>query len=135
MVAFYGARSIKRERRTRARIDQLDEQISDVLRADHPQSVRHVFYRMTNPRLPEPVEKSERGYRHVQRRLTELRRQGVVPYGWITDATRRGYFTTTYEDAADFVRRVHGLYRADLLVRSVDLLRGVDREPLDRRSD
>jgi hypothetical protein len=32
-----------------------------VLAADHPQSVRHCFYRMTDPRLPEPVEKSDRG--------------------------------------------------------------------------
>jgi hypothetical protein len=52
-----------RERRINARIEQLDEQILAVLREDNPQSVRHVFYRMTDPRLPEPVEKTERGYR------------------------------------------------------------------------
>jgi hypothetical protein len=86
----------------------------DVLRADHPQSVRHVFYRLTDPRLPEPVEKSERGYRHVQHRIVTLRRDGALPYGWITDATRRGYFTPTYSDAREFVRTVASLYRADL---------------------
>jgi hypothetical protein len=48
----YRARTIKRARRTRERIEQLDAQILDVLREDHPQSVRHVFYRMTDPRLP-----------------------------------------------------------------------------------
>jgi hypothetical protein len=112
---LYGACTIKqRERRTRSRVEQLDQQILDVLTEDHPQSVRHAFYRMTDPRLPEPVEKSDRGYRHVQRRVLELRRTGRLPYGWISDATRRGYHTPTYGSGADFLRSVKGLYRADL---------------------
>jgi hypothetical protein len=32
----------------------LARQIYEVLAADHPQSVRHLFYRMTDPRLEEP---------------------------------------------------------------------------------
>lgn len=114
LSSSYRTSPIKRERRSKARVEQLDEQILDVLREDHPQSVRHVFYRMTDPRLPEPVEKSDRGYRHVQDRIVKLRRAGTLPYGWITDATRRGYFVNTYADAADFLRHVQGLYRADL---------------------
>jgi hypothetical protein len=110
---LYG-RPDKRERRTKARVEQLDEQILEVLELDHPQSVRHVFYRMTNPRLPEPVEKSERGYTHVQSRLKLLRLNGRVPYGWITDATRRGYFVDTYRSASDFIANVAGFYRTDL---------------------
>jgi hypothetical protein len=112
------ARTIKRERRTKARIEQLDQHILDVLSADHPQSVRHVFYRMTDPRLLEPVEKSDRGYRHVQHRLKELRRDGRVPYNWITDATRRGYHVSMFADAGEFIRRMSGLYRADLWEQS-----------------
>lgn len=113
-MSTYRARTIKRTRRTRAAVEQLDRQILDVLREDHPQSTRHVFYRMTDPRLPEPVEKSERGYRHVQDRVVKLRRAGRLPYSWITDATRRGYFVNTYTGAGDFLRSVAGLYRADL---------------------
>lgn len=110
----YRARTIKRTRRTKAQVEQLDQQIIEVLAADHPQSVRHLFYRMCDPRLPEPVEKSDRGYRHVQHRCVELRRSGTIPYGWIADATRRGYFTPTYSDAGDFVKRMNAYYRADL---------------------
>ena len=69
---------------------------------------------MTNPRLPEPVEKSDKGYRYVQHRMTELRRSGRLPYSWVTDATRRGYFVNTFDGAADFLKRMNGLYRADL---------------------
>ncbi|TGN75935.1 hypothetical protein EOW77_0032215 [Bradyrhizobium yuanmingense] len=110
----YRASTVKRDRRTFARVEQLDRQILEVLTEDHPQSVRHVFYRMTNPRLPEPVEKSDRGYRHVQDRVVKLRRSGQLPFNWISDATRRGFHTYTYKDEADFLRRMMGHYRADL---------------------
>ncbi|WP_375762901.1 hypothetical protein ACE10X_22735 [Bradyrhizobium sp. Pha-3] len=116
----YRAGPIKqhRDRRTNARIGQLDRQIIEVLREDNPQSVRHVFYRMTNPRLPEPVEKTDRGYRHVQDRLVKLRRSGRVPFNWITDSTRRGYHTPTYRNEAEFLRAMKGHYRADLWQQS-----------------
>jgi hypothetical protein len=98
-------------RRTKAQMGQLARQIIDVLASDHPQSVRHIFYRMTDPRLPEPVEKSESGYTTVQRLLVKLRREGRIPYGWITDATRRGYFTDTWDTPAEAVEQIAGLYR------------------------
>ena len=110
----YGAGTIKRARRTGDRMNLLDDQIIAVLREDHPQSVRHVFYRMTDPRLPEPVEKSDRGYRHVQYRCVELRRAGRIPYHWIADMSRRGYFTATYDGASDFLQNMVGYYRGNL---------------------
>jgi len=117
-INTYRARTINsakgRRRRNQAQIEQLDRQIVAVLAADHPQSVRHAFYRMTDPTLPEPVEKSDRGYRHVQDRIVKLRRARAIPYGWITDSTRRGHFTDTFSGAAEFLTRVAGLYRADL---------------------
>lgn len=113
-MSSYRAGTIKRKRRTKAQVEQLDAQIIAALQQDHPQSVRHVFYLMTDPRLPEPVEKSDRGYRHVQHRCAELRRAGRLPYGWIADMSRRGYFVNTYSDAGEFVRRMANLYRADL---------------------
>jgi hypothetical protein len=110
----YRAGTIKRRRRSREQIEQLDNQILEVLAEDHPQSIRHVFYRMTNPRLPESVEKSDKGYRHTQHRMTQLRRGGRLSYGWISDATRRGFHVNTYQNAAEFLQSVSGLYRGDL---------------------
>jgi hypothetical protein len=114
----YQAGRIKRTRRTNAQVAQLEDQIVDVLRADHPQSVRHVFYRMTDPRLPVSVEKTESGYEQVQNRLVKMRRDGKVPYGWITDATRRGFFVNTFGDAGNFIQRISGLYRSELWERT-----------------
>lgn len=103
-----------RIRRTKVSTEQLEWQIREELKADHPQSVRHVFYRMTDPRLPVPIEKSERGYKQVQHRITVMRRMGLLPYGWITDATRRGYFTPTYHTGGDFVYAMAPMYRGTL---------------------
>ena len=111
---FYRAGPIKRVRRTAARVAQLDRQIIEVLRQEPRQSVRHIFYRMTDPRLPEPVEKSDRGYRHVQERCVALRRSGAIPYTWIADMSRQGYYVDTFSGASDFVERMAGLYRADI---------------------
>lgn len=110
----YKASPIKRKRRTKAEIEQLEQQIYEVLEEDHPQSVRHVFYRMTDPRLSVPIEKTERGYTQVQQRCVVMRRATKIPYGWFSDMSRRGYFTNTYSDASDFVMKTKGLYRADL---------------------
>ena len=110
----YEPRSIKRNRRTNARLDQLDDQIVEALGECHPQSVRHVFYLMTNPLLPDPVEKTEKGVNLVKRRLKILRRSGRVPYSWIEDMSRRGYHVATYENTEDFLRNVASLYRAEM---------------------
>ena len=112
-MTAYGASPIRR-RRTKGEVEQLERQILEVLEEDHPQSVRHVFYRLPDPRLPEPVDKTELGYRVVQNRLTLMRREGKIRYGWISDATRRGYHTFTYANGADFLSRHIGAYRADL---------------------
>ena len=102
----------RKTRRTRAQIEQLESQIFGILETDNPQSVRHVFYRLTDPRLPVPVEKTEAGYKQVQQRLTSMRKAGLIPYGWISDATRRGYHVPTYASAEEFIRANAGLYRA-----------------------
>jgi hypothetical protein len=101
------------KRRTAADTLQLERQILDVL-AVSKQSVRHLFYRMTDPTLPVFVEKSDDGYRQVQHLTMKMRRDGRLPYGLLTDASRRGYFTNTYQNAADFIRSTASLYRSDL---------------------
>ena len=92
---------------------RLEQQILDVLAACK-QSVRHVFYRMTDPTLPVFVEKSDDGYRQVQHLTMKLRRNGRLPYGQLTDTSRRGYYVNTYNNAAEYIRGVASFYRADL---------------------
>ena len=104
----------RRKRATKEQQETLDQQILDVLIEDNPQSVRHVFYRMTDPRLREPVEKSQSGYNRVQRRCLELRREGRLPYGWISDASRMGYHVRTFGSPGEYIKRMAGEFRARL---------------------
>lgn len=113
---------MNKDRWTRAKLECLDAQIAAVLEADSPQSVRHVFYRMTDSRLAAPVEKTENGYRRVQARCLKLRRAGTLPYGWIADATRRGFHVSTFDGPGEFIERFAGLYRANLWTQSEPLV-------------
>jgi hypothetical protein len=81
----------KRLRRTKGELAALDEQlyaiITDALAAGLRRvTVRQVFYLAVGHGL---VPKAEaQGYRRVQARLVELRKQGVVPWEWVVDNTR-----------------------------------------------
>ena len=98
-------------RRTRAELDALDSRILAILRADHPQSIRHAFYRLVSDGA---VPKTDPGYRAVVRRCTELRRAGRLPYRWLVDSTRRGYHVSFFEGAGDLIERFAGLYRVNV---------------------
>jgi hypothetical protein len=115
-----------RKRLNPAEVTQLERQIYEVLKSSHPQSVRHAYYAMTNPRLPVWVpkgrvrnadgklSKNEPGYDCIQNRCVQMRRSGAIPYNWFADLSRTGFFTPTYHDAADFLETHIGAYRADL---------------------
>ena len=109
-----------RYRPTHAELEQLDSQIIAVLNEDHPQSVRHVFYRMTDPRLPVSVPKTENGYKRIVARCIKLRRTGVVPYSWIADASRSGLHVATWADAGQIMRSAAESFRTDPWLRLND---------------
>ncbi len=51
----------KAGRMTKEPVAQLERQIYDVLSLEGPESVRHMFYRMTDPTLRDPVAKTGKG--------------------------------------------------------------------------
>ena len=114
MNSIYCASTIKRRRRTKEEIIGLDRELKDALFLHHSCSVRQAFYLLTNPRLRFHVPKTEAGYRLIQSRCLTLRRNGEVPYNWISDFSRHAYRTHVFEDASDFVRSIAWSYRADL---------------------
>jgi hypothetical protein len=99
-------------------VEIMRQTMLDILTEDHPQSVRHVFYRMTDHRLPFYVGKTEDGYALVRRQLGEMRKQGQLPYSWISDATRMGYHVATYGSPGDFIRAHAGLFRGDIWAKA-----------------
>lgn len=81
----YAASPIKRHRATKDQVIDRRAQLCNIVKAMKPMTVRQVFYQAT---VRDIVEKSEAGYNKVQTDLVQLRRAGILPYGWLADNTR-----------------------------------------------
>lgn len=104
----YGSSTVKRNRRTQAELAELDAAIVTAVEADHPVTLRGVYYRVVSAGA---VDKTELGYRAVGRRLLALRRSGVVPYGWITDGTRYILHRPSWSNADAALNALASSYR------------------------
>jgi hypothetical protein len=85
---FYGASYIKpkRHRRLKSQIIGIKDAIKEILEADHPQTVRQVFYALT---VRGQIAKIELEYqRTVVRLLGDMREAGEICFEWIADHTR-----------------------------------------------
>lgn len=103
---------IKRGRRTKAEIEVVRDGLYTILSEQHPATVRGTFYQAVGRGL---VAKTEAEYKTtVGRLLTEMRRAGTLPYGWIADNTRWMRKPTTYNDLHDMLQLTARTYRRAL---------------------
>src|SRR5215204_4141679 len=87
MSSVYGARTIKkRARRTKVEIEALREALFEIVAENEPATVRGIFYLASSAGVVPKTENE--GYRPVQRELLKMRREGIIPWGWITDGSR-----------------------------------------------
>jgi hypothetical protein len=77
-------------------MESLKEGLLEILLKDHPQTVRGVFYQATVRGL---IEKTEPGYKVVQRCLANMRRSRILPFDYIADNTRWMRKPATHSDA------------------------------------
>lgn len=110
--ASYRACSI-RERRTKAEVKAIRDAITAILKADHPQTVRQVFYQLVARGAIEKTEKEYQGT--VIRLLTEMRLDGRIRWDWIIDESRRTIKTQTFDNIADALRHTAEYYRRSAL--------------------
>lgn len=111
-MSVYRARSIKRHRRTKAEIEAIKKVIVAVVHQEHPMTVRQVFYRLVSMGA---ISKTEAEYKTtVCRLLTELRRSGDIPYGFIADNTRWMRKPRTYSGLESALEQTAQFYRRDL---------------------
>jgi hypothetical protein len=109
----YRACSIKRTRRTKAETGVIRDAIRAIFAADHPQTVRQVFYQLVARGV---IEKTEAEYQGtVIRFLSEMRLDGRIPWEWITDESRRTRRTRTFDNVADALDHTARFYRRSAL--------------------
>ena len=108
----YGASPTKRNRRTKGQLQAIRDAILQTLEADHPMTVRQVFYRLVSQGV---IDKTEAEYKAtVCRLLTVMRRAGELPFGWIADNTRWMRKPRTFSSAEEALRRTAQAYRRSL---------------------
>jgi hypothetical protein len=109
---FYVPSDIKRARRTKATVTSIRSAIRAVLEADHPQTVREVFYALTVRRVIKKIENEY--HRTVVRLLVEMREAGQIPFGFIADNTRWQRKPTTHVGLDACLDATAKLHRRDL---------------------
>lgn len=111
-MSVYGARAIKkRGRRTKAEIRELRDTLFEIVVKNMPVTVRGAFYLAASAGL---VPKDDaKGYRPVQRELLKMRREGIIPWGYITDGSRSVYGHSRYGGLESYAKQVARNYRRD----------------------
>src|SRR5207247_5503443 len=74
-------------------------------------TVRQVFYALT---VRGVVEKTEAGYRQVQRQVLLMRREELLPWAFIADGTRWVRTAQMWDSTEDALRETASLYRRNL---------------------
>lgn len=111
-MSIYGARTIKkRGRRTKAEVQELRDGLFEIVAENMPVTVRGAFYLASTVGL---VPKDDaKGYRPVQRELLKMRREGIIPWGYITDGSRTVYGVNRYGSLESYAQQVARNYRRD----------------------
>jgi len=96
------------KRRSRSSVRDLRDQLYQIVSAYKPMTVRQVFYQAVTRGL---IPKSEAEYRTICRLLLLMRRDGRLPYRWITDGTRYMHKPDTHWNLASALAETQEHYR------------------------
>lgn len=115
----------------------LIETAREILAADHPMTVRQVYYQLVSRQ----VIKNNRGqYQAVSAALVDARKEKIIPWEWIEDRLRKPRDVAMWRDLADFAQ-VAQQYRRDVwhtqptcieVWLEKDALSGIFEDVLDR---
>ncbi len=112
MAAVYEASHINtRMRATKAQMEDRYASIHAIVAEQKPMTVRQVFYQCT---VRGVVEKTELGYLKVQQALVKMRRNVMLPYGWLADNTRWQRKPSSYDSVEDALEETARFYRKNL---------------------
>lgn len=117
-----------RNRSTELEMAQRAIKLLRIAKSVQPATVRQIFYQAS---VRGVVEKTEVGYGMVQRMLVELRRNGMVPWRWITDNTRMMRKPDSYNNLTDAVDSFARYYRKNLWDSLPDYVEiGIEKDAL-----
>jgi len=105
-----------RHRRTKAEVEELLDASLQIVDSEPGQvTIRHLFYRLVGLGL---VQKSENGYKNLDRHLMNWRRAGSIPWDSFADNSRWWYKDQTFDGMEDALAATARTYRRNLWVDS-----------------
>jgi hypothetical protein len=113
-MSVSGASTIKRSRRTKVEMAEFRAAIYSLAETNRPCSVRQIYYLGIGKLWEKDTGGSRRNYNSVVRELGVMREQDILPWDWITDATRYVRIATMYDSMEQAIRRTAEEYRRDL---------------------
>ena len=118
-TAAYEASPIKRQRATKAEMEERAEFLIDYASEHGPVTVRGLYYQAEVASLP-GISKDDKDYAKVQRQVLKLRREGRLSYSDIADATRWMRKPTTHDSVEEALKATARLYRKNLWLNADD---------------
>jgi hypothetical protein len=112
-AAIYEASPIKRERATKAEMEERAEFLIAYAEEHGPVTVRGLYYQGEVAGLP-GIDKTDSSYDKIQRQVLLLRRAGRLSYEDIADATRWMRKPRSYDSVEDALQATATLYRRNL---------------------
>ena len=103
----YGSRSMKRTRRTNDDLRSLRAELRETVKEIAPATVRQVYYQAVSRGLIE----DRAGVKLIVRLLTQMRREGELPFSWLADNTRWMPKPSSYGGIGDLLNNTAQLYR------------------------
>ena len=92
------------------RSTQLIDRAVAVLEAEHPMTVRQLFYRLVSAG---EIPNDRASYQLVSRLMTKARDDGRCEFDWIVDRSRPEYAPCVFADATEYARVMKRGYRKD----------------------
>jgi hypothetical protein len=94
-----------------AKTARLIETVRTILEAQNPMTLRQVFYQLVSN---QDTENSPAEYHRLGSALVDARKEGLIPWDWIEDRTRRPRTVSMWDDLPDFLQTARRSYRRDV---------------------
>lgn len=87
------------------------ETAKSILAEHHPMTVRQLYYQLVSRQV---IKNNRSRYQAVSDALVYARKDGLIPWDWIEDRTRRPRVVGMWNDLADFSEVAIAAYRRDV---------------------
>jgi hypothetical protein len=94
-----------------AKTQNIIDQAREILEAFNPMTLRQVYYQLVSRQV---IDNNRSTYQAVSNALVDARREGIIPWEWMEDRTRRPSIWAMYDDPADFASIMKYRYKRDV---------------------